>query len=216
MSEAPEGIFNLTEPAILAHPQLFEAKAFIRNGKPQGEPKFGGSVVLSPTGADFPSMKNLCVKLAKAKWPGRDLKTLKFPFSNGDTLADKRKAKSGKDDGAFQRGKVVVSAKSKFQPRLSGFENGKIIDYETDVQKAAAKPKFYMGVEVLAQFNFVPYDEVGTNPAGIAAYLNLVLTTGKGKKLVTGGAPAAEVFKGYAGSASMENPTENIDDDIAF
>jgi hypothetical protein len=76
-----------------------------------------------------------------------------------------------------------------------------------------AKPKFYFGVEVLPQFNFVAYDGVGNNLDGVTAYLNMVFTTNKGKRL-SGGASAAETFKGYAGHTSTEDPTAGGGDEI--
>lgn len=220
-----DSIYNLTNPVVLAHPNLFEARAFKgKDGKPKGDAKFGGSFVFDPENADFVGIKSLCVALAKDKWPNVDIKTVKFPFSSGNKLIEKRKAKlqsqgkpyDGKAD--FQADKVVLKSSSKFQPRLSGIENGRIVDYETDAAKTAAKGKFYFGVEVLAQLNFVPYegdeDNEGVAKRGVTCYLNMVLTTNKGTRL-SGGASASEVFKGYAGNMSAENPLED-DDDIAF
>lgn len=221
MSDKYEGVFNLTAPVVMSHPNLFEARAFGKKGKENGEPKYSANYVFDPDHPDLKPMKELAAKIAKARWPGREFNTLKFPFSAGTKLADKRKEKSGKDDGDFQRGKVVIAARSKYQPKLSGIENGKVVDYEGDAI-IKNKGKFYFGVETLAQFNFQPYDGVGSNPDGITVYLNMVFTTNKGKKLSTGGQSASEVFKGYAGKATTEDPGAvddgmgSMDDDISF
>lgn len=218
MSEnGSEGLYSFTEPVVMAHPALFEPRGFGKKGKETGEPKYSANFVFNPDSADLKAMKALAVKVARAKWPDRDLKTLQFPFANGDKLADKRKAKSGKDDGAYQRGKVVIAARSKYEPRLAGIENGKIVDYEGEA-RIKAKPKFYFGVQVFAQVNFVAYEGVGNNPDGVTAYLNMVFSTGKGEK-IAGGASAAETFKGYVGHVSAEDPTagaEQLDDEIPF
>lgn len=224
------GVFDLTVPVVLAHPHLFEAVKFKRNGREQGEPKFGGSFVFEADNPDLAALKARAVALAKAKWPGRDIAAdfkagkFKMPWSAGDKIVAKRVAKlqaaSKQDDhkGDFQLGKVVVKSASKYAPRLAVIANGKIVDLDS-TNTAAFKGQFYFGVKVLAQFNIVPYDAVGdTGLDGVTAYINLVLSTNKGERL-SGGASAAEVFKGYVGSVSAEDPTagtENLDDEIPF
>jgi len=41
----------------------------------------------------------------------------------------------------------------------------------------------------------------------VTAYLNMVCVTEKGPKLAGGGQSASEVFKGYIGTTSQEDPT---------
>lgn len=214
MSEDNEGRFDLTEPTTLTFPNLLEAKAVQVKGKPSGEPKYSSNFEFEPESDDLRALKAKAVAVARAKWPGRDLKELAFPFTNGDKLAEKAKAK-GKDR-EFSRGKVVVTARSKYQPRMSVVEGGRIVDLEGDAIKANGR-KFYSGVQALAQFNLVAYDGVGNNPDGVTAYLNMVLSINKGTKLA-GGASASEVFKGYIGTASDEDPTglDGLDDEIPF
>lgn len=213
MSEENEGIVNLTRPVIQTFPNLDEAKAVKGpNGKPSGEPKFSDNFEFEPDHTDYATLKAAAVAVAKAKWPGRDLKELAFPFSNGDKLADKAKAK-GKDR-EFSRGKVVLVSRSKFQPILSVVEGGKIVEIDGN-DKAKIKKLFYSGVHALAQFNFTAYDGVGANPDGVTAYLNKVLSLNQGTRL-TGGASSAEVFKDYIGSATDYDPTAGLDDEIPF
>ena len=210
------GLFTLTSPLVTAHPALVAARAFKRDGKDKGEPKFGLNFLFKPDAADFLAAKDIAIKVARARWPGRDLKTLKFPFSSGDKLADKRKEK-GKDDGDFQRGFIVMVARSKYQPKMGYLEGGRMVELDGDAAVAAAKDKFYFGVECFAQFNFVAY-EGGTGPDGVTAYLQSVLSTGKGKKLASGGASLAETFKSYVGTITGEDPMggADLDDEIPF
>ncbi len=201
------GLFTITKPVVMAFPHLFKPVKFKdKQGRESGEEKFSANFVIPSDHPDLSGMKAIAAKVAKARWPGVDLKTLAFPFQSGTAQADKRKA-AGKEDGEYTRGCAVIAARSKYEPRLSGTENGKIVDY--DLKSAELSKKFFPGAEVLGQINFVAYEGVGRNPNGVTAYLNMVYSTGKGTKLSgTGGASAAETFKGYAGTVTEENPLE--------
>lgn len=217
MAKEPN-IYNLTVPAILLFPNLTAARAFKKNGKEQGDPKFDGTFMFTPEHADITPMKQVAIKAAKEMWPGRDIaadikaNNFNFPFRSGDKQADKRKNKSGKDDGDFMRGNILISGRSKYRPALAIIENGKITDLTDDAVIAAHKGKFYAGVEVLAQFNFQAF-EGGNGPDGVNVYLNMVLSLNRGKKIVgSDGASAAQAFSGYVGRASAEDPTGDATD----
>lgn len=209
MADKQDTSVSLTKPVILDHPNLFEARAIGPKGREQGKPKYSANFIFP---ADHPDLKGLVAKakeVAQARWPGRELASLKFPFSKGEKLAEKAKAK-GKD-GEYLRGNTVISSRSQYEPRLSVIENKKLIELEGPA-RVAAKSKFYRGVEVLAQFNFVAYEGVGENPDGVTAYLNMICSLNQGKRMA-GGQSAAEVFKGYAGVVSQEDPTAGSEDD---
>ncbi len=207
MAEAAklDGIFNLTQPVVMSFPQLFEPKAFKKNGRETGESKYSANFLFNPDSEDLRAMKILAAKIARAKWPDKQFSELAFPFISGDKLAEESKNKGKNSD--YTRGKIIVTGRSKFEPKLAHIENNKMIDLETEIQKTAAKNKFYPGVEVLAQLNLVSYDPVGRDgKGGVTAYLNMVLSTNKGVR-IAGGQTASEAFKGYAGSVSAEDPT---------
>lgn len=215
-------LFSLTLPVVMTHPNLFVARAFGSKGKESGEPKFSANFIFAADSPELAAMKTAAGKVARARWPSRPFKddqgnpTIKFPFSAGDKINARRTGKGKKADEHIA-GKVVVAGRSKYEPRLAILEPGRgIVELEGPAREAN-KSKFYPGVEVLAQFNFVAYDGVGANPDGVTAYLNMVLSTNKGKKIATG-ASAAEVFKGYAGHATTEDPTggDQLDDEIPF
>ena len=211
MSEAKttEGVVSTTVPTMSTFPNLLEAKSVMKNGKPTGDPKFSINLEFKSDHADLGVLKAEAMKAAKAKWPGRDFKTnFQWPFSSGDKLADQAKAK-GKDR-EFSRGRTVLTSRSKYEPRLSAIVDGRLIDFEGST-RAAAKPYFYNGVEVLAQVNFVPYEGVGNGMDGVTAYLNMVLSLNKGDKLSGGGQSAAEVFKSYIGVSADTDPTAGMD-----
>lgn len=221
MTQVIQQSYTLQLPAIMAFPSLLEARKFKRAGKETGEAKFGASFVLDPTSPDLVEAKNYAAAAAKAKWPGlTSFADLKFPFQSGDKMIEERKAKLQKEgkeyDGKldFVKGKVVIKAGSKFRPKLAILVGGKIVELDDDTIKQHAS-KFYFGTEALAQFNFVAYDKVNSDAKdGVTAYLQQVLTLNKGEKL-SGGASAAEVFKGYAGQVSNVNPT-GLDEEIPF
>jgi hypothetical protein len=223
MSDAKNqaGIFNLTEPVIMPFPALLEPRKFKRKGKEQGEPKYQGSFIFEKDSADLTAMKALVSTVAKGHVQSWQPGELKFPFSDGNKLIAKRVAeleKEGKKysgDADFQKDKVVIKSRSKFQPKLSVFENGKILDLDTAELLAKYKSQFYSGVLVYAQFNFVWYDGVDEGKPGVTAYLNLVLSTNKGKR-IGGGAQGSTVFASVAGKVSAEDPTEGLDDEIPF
>lgn len=213
MADKLNSVVSLSQPARLVFPYLYEPRAFGPKGKESGTPKYSANFLFDIDSADFKKLVAKAKEVAASKWPGRELAGLKFPFSKGDALADKAKAK-GKD-GEFQRGKVVVVARSKYEPRLAilGDKGKPPIDLDGPARDLH-KSKFYSGVECLAEFNFVAYDGVGANPDGVTAYLNLILSLNKGER-IGGGASAAEVFKGYAGNTVDEDPTGG-DDEIPF
>lgn len=209
MSDQNAGIFASTAPAVLIHPALFEARAFKRNGKDVGEPKFSGAFVLAADHPDVAALKAKALGVARAKWPGIDPNSLAWPWVKGEVSADKAKAKN--KNAEYARGKIVLTARSKFPPRLGGLEDGRIVDYETEAARALAKPKFYFGTEALFEVNFVAYDAIRDGERnGVNAYLNQVVTLNRGERLAGGPSPS-ETFKGYAGSSTAEDPTSGAD-----
>lgn len=216
------GVFKTTETAILAFPKaLFEPKAFKRNGKEVGKKKYEGTFLHEPESAESALIKKHAVGVAKAKWGS--IADVKFPFRNGNTLADKRKAENDaakakgekvKPDGEFQRGKMVIVAKSEFQPQLSGFEGADIVEY-ADSTIARAKQKLFFGAKVYVEYNFVANEVDGKK--SVSVYLNSVLAAGGGKR-IGGPQSAADRFSGYKGAMSAEDPTggEMADEDIAY
>jgi hypothetical protein len=211
--------FKSTAPMTMCFPHLFQAKAYQVNGKDKGEPKYGMLGMMDPSHPDVPELRKAIAKCAKARWPDVDLKTIKTPMTTGDKLADRRKKKSGKDDADFQRGKICVKASGKYPPKLAGIEDGQIVEYIEDMDKAAAKAKFYFGADVLWQITLVAWEgdddmDEGGGKRGVTAYLDMVMVTGGGKRLGGQGPSAKEAFSGYVGKYSGENVS--ADDEIPF
>lgn len=214
MSEVnDEGRIKVTIPEVMSFPNLDEPRAVKRNGKETGKKKYSLNLELEPDSATLKSLKSCAVAVARATWPGVDLATLKFPFTNGDQLADKAKVK-GKDR-EFSRGKVVFTARTEFQPNLSVVKGGKIVDVDGDA-KSEVKKLFYNGTQVLAELQFKAYDAVNDDgKPGVNCYVNKVVSLNRGKRL-TGGSSNEEAFKDYIGSVSDYDPTSGLDEEIPF
>lgn len=216
--------YTTKEVALLSHPNLTEAKQTPVNGKPQGKFKYSANFIMDVAGQDWVALKRLAGACAKAQWPSVSLSSgeIEFSFKDGTKEADKRKTKLetlGKPtDGEFSRGKGILKAASDFIPALCHFDAaGQVVDYGP-AELAQAKKDAYFGSMVYVKVTFRAYDiPQGDKPSKkyVATYLDQVLITGQGKKL-SGAKPASETFKGYVGGAIVEDPTEGLDDDIAF
>src|SRR5262245_21760039 len=103
------GRFVPTKEVRMVFPNLYEAKAVVKNGKARGEPKFSARFLIKIEDKTIiDAIKAKAVEVARAKWPGVDLKTLKFPFADGNAEAEKSKAK-GKDGSVF-KGTFVIGS----------------------------------------------------------------------------------------------------------
>lgn len=218
------GTFEFTKPVrCLTYPQkgpqLFKAMPFLdKNGKAKGEPKFGCVLVIPNDHPDLAALKAKAIAVAQAQWPGEDIKEMfpkkpdgerqGWPLKSGDIKAAKREAAGKKGD--LTAGTTMLTARSMFQPKLGGIENGVPVDYDTDDKLAKAQSKFYPGVEVFAGVNFVA-NEVDDKKS-VTCYLNMVFSLNKGER-VGGGRSAAEAFKGYVGQVQSENPAAGMDNE---
>ena len=190
-------------------PNLFEPRAFMRDGKPTGEPKYGLTMLF--TKEDISGLKQIAAKVAHAQWPGRDLKELKFPFKNGDALAkasvekDKAADKTPRDV-SFYEGKVVVKTSSKFAPQVYGLDRKEILDPK----------RVYSGVYGYAELNFVAYPGVAGGQDGVTCYVNFVMISDrKGDRIA--GRSVDNVFAGIEGSdTSADVGDDTLDDKIPF
>ena len=180
-------------------PNLFEAKRVKIKGKETGDPKFGLSMLLNPD--ETGDLKTAAKEVALAKWPGRTLSELKFPFADGDKLEAAR-AEAGRD-GKFYAGTIVLKASSKYKPVVVDTHRKDIID----------NSRLYSGCYGYAELNFVAYDGVGQNPDGVTAYVNFVMKSRDGDRIA--GRDAKGVFAGIDGGE--EEPKQaDLDDEIPF
>lgn len=216
MASNPENSMEVT--GILVHPHVIEPHQFVnpRTKKADGEPKYEAGIVMELTSAEAAAVKAIIVRIGKEN--GADLATMAKPIKSGTALADARAAKCatlGKTpDGEYQRGKMVLTARSKFPAQLGVLVGGKIIDLDTPEKIKANAGKFYFGTECAGEVAFEWHDKVGGNPAGVHCYLNSLLSFNKGER-ISGPRPASERFKGFAGRSSDVDPGTN-DDEIPF
>lgn len=211
---AVDGRIAMLRPVRALFCNVLNARKFKKNGKEVGEEKFDATFVLMAD--DLKDIKDKAIAVARAKWPGRDLKELKFPFKQAEKQAEKAKSrKPGADVSIYTPGTFIMAARSKYGPQLCYLDGKKVVEF-SEANRALAKSKFYNGCWVVPQLNFVPY--TGDTDDGVTAYLDAMLWVKDGERI--GGVSAAEAFKGYVGTVSGEDPTggmsELVDDEIEF
>ena len=198
---------------------LFTPKQYVdpKTKKAKGDPKYSATFLLAPDSADLAALKSLCKEIAKEH--NADFANTAWPFKNGDTEADKLKAR-GKN-GEVYRGQVVIRSDTgeKYPPGLAIFKDGNIkkgaIDLASPALVSQYKGWFYSGSNVIPVVQLKWYDAVNEGKPGIKAYLGMVVATNTGERL-GGGKPASERFKGVVGQATNEDPTGDLDDEIPF
>ena len=216
MAEKEQFTYALDVPvATIYTGTLITAKAFKKDGKDKGEPKFGATFLFKPDHQDWRPLKMRAADAAKSMRSDVDLASVKWPWANGDALANAAKAETKPRDREFYRGFMVLRSRSIFAPVLAIRQNG-IVELKTETAKLAAKEQyFYDGVLCGAQFNFKPYsrDDGGI---GVTAYLNMVLSTGEGVKIQMpkSGPSVVDVFKSYAGRSTQVDPGVNAADEF--
>jgi hypothetical protein len=219
--------FHTKSPIPVVFSALVEPRAFAdeKSGR-KGEPKYSGTLLFDNDSEDLKAFKDACVRAAKAQWPNLDIvaevkaKRLRVPWLSGEQFQAKRQAKTEKagkeynpQPDEWSNGKVLVRAGSKNQPALGYVVNGKGVDLVDEGSILANKGKFYSGALSFVQLNIVAYEAIDEySSPGVTAYLQRVLTTGKGEK-IGGVRSASETFSAYLGKVSDVNP---LDDEIPF
>lgn len=198
---AETGIFQLTHDAELEFPHLFEPRQY----KGKGDAKYDAMFVFDADHTDMAAIKALVGRVARAKWPGVDFKDVTFPVKLGDKVADK----NAERNNDFLRGKLVITARSVYPPKLCVNMPGRgFVDFrEADRDLPACKSAFYRGVRVLAEFNFVP--QLVDERYYITAYLNSVGSLNKGERR-GGGRSGNETFAGYVGRVVADDPAAGM------
>jgi len=201
---------QIVTPEFRLHfPTLFEPKAFMRNGKAQGEPKYSGLALFAPD-TDLKDLKAMAVKAAREMWPDITKEALgpifNALFKSGDGEAARllRVGKTEEQVKAY-RGQTLVKFSSGFKPQVVDTKGNDILDAS----------KVYAGCYARAELNFVavaipaPNSPTGENRF-LTAYVNMVLKTRDGDRLT--GRTAKDVFKAILGGESNADPTGGADD----
>jgi len=201
--------------ARLVFPNLAEPKPVMRNGRAVGDPKYSVTVLL-----DDEQQTEVARELAKAiraKWPGRNIREdvqynrLHWP------IVSEQQAKSSAEqrgkDGRIYEGYSLLKADSKFPPML--YDGRK----QLDPARPDAARIFYSGCYANVQLNVSAYDGVSGGKDGVKTYLQAVVKTKDGDRLIGGGV-RDEVFAGVEGGESDYDPTGGasgvLDDEIPF
>lgn len=230
-SEKKEAIvYTFTTPIRAGFLNVIKARPFKSKGKEKGELRFDGSFIIPPDSPDLVALKAKIGDMLKAAHPGKKLVMrrltqeeldsgsaveVRVPWTDGTKEADKAKAANKNQE--FFRGNVVLKASSKFDPALSAIESGKVVTYDNAETRPSLTRLFYPGAYFVPYLELNAYDAQDDKPAGANLRLKAVLFIKHGER-IGGGVNAAEVFKGYAGTASAVDPGSNAtdDDEIPF
>jgi len=224
-------LYTFKAPVRVAFSNIVSARQFEENGKAKGDPRFDGTFILDPDSPDLATIKDLVIAAAKTLNPGKTLRArrltqeevdnggfveIQVPWKDGTKLADKAKA-AGKDQEFF-RGKIAIKAASKYAPALSGVEGGKIVSYDNAETRPTLDKLFYAGAYIAPHVCLHAYKARDEKPGGVGLYLNAAIFIKHGPRIGGQRVNPAEVFKGYAGTVSSEDPGANagseLDDDI--
>lgn len=223
-------VYTFQQPVRSGFCNIIKAKAFTEAGKAKGDPRFDATFILEQDSPDLKALKDLCITMAKSMNPGKKLVTRRLtqeefddggvvevamPWKDGTKAADKAKA-AGKDQEFF-RGMTTLKAASKYAPALSGIEGGKVIAYDNAETRPTLEKLFYSGAFMAPYVQLHSYPAKDDKPGGVSLWLNAVCFVKHGARLGGAGVNPAEVFKGYAGTASATDPTGGeMDDEIPF
>ena len=224
-------VYTFKAPVRAGFANIINPRAFEQAGKPKGEPRYDATFILAPDSPDLIALKDLVIAEAKLLNPGKRLVArrltqeeldagaveISVPWKDGTRLADRAK-EAGKDQEFF-RGMVAIKASSKYAPLLSGVEGGKIVEYTDPAIRPTLDKLFYAGAYMAPHIGLHSYKARDDKPGGVGLYRNAVIFIKHGARLGGQRVNAAEVFKGYAGTVSAENPGSNkdgFDDEIPF
>jgi Protein of unknown function (DUF2815) len=221
MTDLKPGTFDSAQKeealATLNFPFLFTPRAYTHNGKAVGKVRYDASFELDANNPDIEAMKVKALAAARTEFPNLDIVKeyregrFQMPWSAGDKLADKAQEAGKKRE--YSRGRIVLIARSDFPPALSVIENGRKVDYFGPA-RPNAEAAFYPGVKVWFGVTFTGYAVDGKR--GVAAYLDWIISSKTGTRLAGGSRSEAEVYGGYAGVLSSEDPTRSAVEDDAL
>lgn len=211
MADAQLGII-VTPEFRSAHTHVFEKQQYIdpRTQKPKGDPEYSFQA-LWEKGTDLRPILLTARRVAIAEWGEDGIVGVIYPFKDGDKEADrllseaKKKGKNKSESSvAYMRGNIVMKAHSKFDPKVCDNKGNDILP--------ANKGVVYSGSYGRAELNLKAMTVNDTKY--VTAYFNFYMKTRDGERLA--GRDAKEVFKGLLGGESEADPTDALDDGLAF
>ena len=227
-AKASKNSRTIVVPAFrLYWPRLIEAEAY-KGGT--GAKKFSMGMIFEPDalkkvfvlddskdGMSQTDLNQLLAQIAKAEWPGIDLKAdlgRNWPVIPGETEAAKLEAK--KKNGEYLKGKKLVraSGSEKFPPDLciyngEGKNRVKVkLSRKIEDERDQAEALFVGGNYARAALKIVPQEVNGNKFLSI--YINEVIFSKVGERI--GGMSAIDKFDGIHGGQSDYDPTAGMDD----
>lgn len=235
MTDKTEAVFfTFTEPCRAGFLNIIEARQFKQDGKGKGDPRYDGTFMLTPDSKDLVALKALVGPMLQALHPGKKIVgrrltqeeldggntfEVNVPWKDGTRAADKAKNAKPPKDQEFFRNHIIIKAASKYAPALSAVEGGKFTEYTDLATRPALTRLFYSGAWFVPHVQLHSYPARDDKPGGVGLWLPALMFAKHDKRLGGSGVNAAEVFKGYAGKVSAEDPTGGageLDDEIPF
>lgn len=234
MAKEDAKISILTPNFRMSYPKLDKPVPFMRNGKPQGDPKFSLQMIFQPE--DMGKFKmvgdgdeivdvdisKVCKDLAMKRWPGRELPDLfpkksngltNWPIKKGDTLVQLEGNKAKPKNVDHLEGMYVITAtgSAKYPPQLRYRDKGQIVtlDRESEADMKIVKKLFGVGgYYASAEISLMAHEV--DDKCYVTFYLNKVMFKKEGERL--GGQSLMDRFDGLDGGESDVDPTAGDND----
>lgn len=199
----------------MAFPHLLKPRAVRIGGQEKGDPKYSLEMIFDTSDeavkAKLDEMKQLAVRVAKEKWPNRDIKSalqtppaeggILWPFRSGDA-ENRKRDNQGKKVREELSGTVTIRANSTAAPGVFDAQRREILD----------EKRVYGGAYGYAELSCVAGNAGDTDY--LKFYVNMVMVSRDGDKL--GGRDVKEVFAGIEGGEADVDPGGDFDDEIPF
>jgi len=165
--------------------------------------RYGITMLFDKGSVDMAALKELCLRVAKAKWADKMPKGLAMPFSSGDEKYQQYEDEGKAEGREYYKGAIVAKATTKFRVNLVA-PNGKEFP---DVTPNEADP-IYSGAYYRAVVSAWAYDVSGNK--GVSLNLHFLQKLADGE--VLGGGNRMSVEEAFGDSAVEDNPSINSDD----
>ena len=201
----PSVAYKMTEPAILAYPNLFTPRAFESGGKEM----YDARIVFPAGHPDLQPISNIMGQLKAQSFAAAT--AFEYCLRSGDQLATEA-AQAGRKVIEFYRGKFVLTVRTQFLDKrsLGVTLNGKGVNVPPMPDSTAFEQYFYGGVEAYVEMDLHCYPAFGRNPPGIAAWPKSVWSLNRGEHIpeINGGATvsAAASWSHLQGHVSEVDP----------
>lgn len=180
----PSERYTFTTPALLAFPNLFEARAYEGAGGGDGTLRYDTKVLMRPDHPDVAGINAVLVRLKEKHFSHLQVSQMHFCLQSGDKMANDGQQQVPPQNLEIYRGWIVLTARTKFLDKqaLGVILNGKITDVPPAPESAAFERYFYGGAGAMLEIELVPYPGNRLIPSGISCWPKSVLALNNPEK----------------------------------